>query len=70
MASTWVNRAAPADAKDIAVRILKTFISGALSGATVASFSSVEGVHAAAFAGGTAVFSFVQNALLKFANSR
>lgn len=65
----WVRNAAPSSWKDVAVRVLKTFVSGAVSGATVASFTSVSGLQAVLFAGGTAVFGFVQNWLLKWANS-
>ena len=69
MASAWVRSAAPTSVKDIFIRVLKTFVSGALSGATVASFTSVTGLQAVAFAGGTAVFSYLQNQLLKWANN-
>jgi len=65
----FLAAAAPSNWKDAGIRVLKTFISGALSGATVANFTSVSGVEAVLFAGGTAAFSFVQNWVLKWANS-
>lgn len=69
MAAQWVANAAPSSWKDAGIRILKTFVSGGLSGATVASLTSVSAIQGVVFAGGTAVFSFLQNALLKWANS-
>lgn len=65
----FVAAAAPKDWKDAFVRVLKTFVSGGLSGATMASFTSVSALQGVVFAGGTAVFSFAQNAILKWANN-
>jgi hypothetical protein len=55
--------APPTSWKDLLIRVVKHFVSGALSGATVAGFTSVTGIQAAVFAGGTAAFGFVQGAI-------
>jgi len=67
---TFLATAAPEDWKDFGMRVLKTFVSGAVSGATVASVTSVSGLQGVLFAGGTAAFSIVQNTVLRWANSR
>ena len=63
---TLLERAQPDDWKDVFVRVLKTFVSGALSGTTLANFTSVKASEAALFAGVTAVYSLAQNAILKW----
>jgi hypothetical protein len=60
---------APTDVKDFIVRVVKAFFAAALSGATVAAFTNVNGLEAMAFAGLTAAYSVIANAILKWANT-
>jgi len=66
---TLLAKAAPNSWADAGIRVVKTFVSGAASGATVASFTSASGLEGMLFAGGTAAFSLVLNTILKWANS-
>jgi hypothetical protein len=68
--ATAMQVAVPSGAKDFGVRVVKAFVAGALSGTTIASFSDLSQVEGLMFAGGTAAYSVVLNAILKWANSK
>lgn len=66
--ATTMSMAAPSGAKDFVIRVVKAFVAGALSGTTVASFTTIDQIEGLVFAGGTAAYSVVLNAILNWAN--
>lgn len=67
--ATALSVATPSGAKDFTIRVVKAFVAGALSGTTIASFTTIDQIEGLIFAGGTAAYSIVLNAILKWANS-
>lgn len=67
--ATTLSIAAPSGAKDFIMRVVKAFVAGALSGTTIASFTTLDQIEGLLFAGGTAAYSIVLNAILSWANN-
>ena len=64
---TRLALAAPSGPMDFFIRVVKAFVASALSGTTIASFTSLDQVEAMLFAGGTAAYSVVLNGVLAWA---